>query len=234
MAATVQEIDRSANDAASAAQQADENAKRGQKVVSTSIEAIKDLANDVDHAAQVIGDVEKDSENIGSVLDVIKNIAEQTNLLALNAAIEAARAGEQGRGFAVVADEVRSLASRTQSSTQEIQTMIEKLQTATSNAVNVMRSGQEKAQGSVEQATEAGVSLDAITDAVTQITEMNIHIASAAKEQNSVTEDINRNLIHITDLSNQTSSNADKSEQSSDGLLELANNLQKNIERFKV
>lgn len=234
MAATVQEIDRSANDAATAAKHADENAQRGQQVVGITISAIKELADDVDNAAQVIGDVEKDSENIGSVLDVIKNIAEQTNLLALNAAIEAARAGEQGRGFAVVADEVRSLASRTQSSTQEIQAMIEKLQSATRNAVKVMNTGQEKAQGSVEQATEAGSSLDAITDAVAQISDMNLHIASAAKEQNEVTEEINRNISHITELSNQTASNAEHSSHASTELADLAADLQQNVGRFKV
>lgn len=234
MAATVQEVEQSASDAAAAAKHADENAKRGQQVVGITISAIKELANDVDNAAQVIGDVEKDSENIGSVLDVIKNIADQTNLLALNAAIEAARAGEQGRGFAVVADEVRSLASRTQSSTQEIQAMIEKLQTATQNAVKVMNGGQEKAQGSVEQATEAGTSLDEITNAVAQISDMNLHIANAAKEQNAVTEEISRNISHITDLSNQTSANADDSRNASSDLADLATDLQQNVGRFKV
>ncbi|MEH6472514.1 MAG: methyl-accepting chemotaxis protein [Halopseudomonas sp.] len=234
MAATVQEVARSATDAASAAQSADSNAKQGQQVVSATISAIKDLASDVDNAARVIGDVETDSENIGGVLDVIKNIADQTNLLALNAAIEAARAGEQGRGFAVVADEVRTLASRTQSSTEEIQAMIEKLQGATRNAVKVMVTGQEKAQASVEKATEAGGALDAITTAVAQISDMNLHIASAAEEQNAVTEDINRNVTQISELSNQTSSNADQSSTASATLARLAAELQDEVGRFKV
>ncbi len=234
MAATVQEVARSATDAATAAQTADSSAKQGQQVVDSTIDAIKDLASDIDNAVQVIREVETDSENIGGVLDVIKNIADQTNLLALNAAIEAARAGEQGRGFAVVADEVRTLASRTQSSTEEIQAMIEKLQTASHNAVNVMVKGQEKAQVSVEKASEAGGSLDTITSAVGQISEMNIHIASAAEEQNAVTEDINRNVTHISELSERTSSNADQSSTASNALAQLASELQQEVGRFKV
>ncbi|MEH6648596.1 MAG: methyl-accepting chemotaxis protein [Motiliproteus sp.] len=234
MSATVQEVARSATDAADAAQTADSSARQGQVVVDNTVEAIKDLANDIDNAAQVIREVETDSENIGGVLDVIKNIADQTNLLALNAAIEAARAGEQGRGFAVVADEVRTLASRTQSSTEEIQTMIEKLQAASHNAVNVMVKGQEKAQASVEKASEAGGSLDAITTAVAQINEMNTHIASAAEEQNSVTEDINRNVTHISELSTRTADSAEQSNTASSTLAQLATELQQEVGRFKV
>jgi methyl-accepting chemotaxis protein len=234
MSATVQEVARNASEASAAAQQADTQAAEGSRVVSQVGASIRDLANEVQATAEVINTLEKESENIGSVLDVIRGIAEQTNLLALNAAIEAARAGEQGRGFAVVADEVRTLASRTQQSTQEIQQMIERLQNGSKEAVQAMESGQQKAQVSVEQAEQAGAAIEEITRSVATITDMNNQIASAAEEQGAVAEEINRNVITVNDISNQTSTGAQQAAAASADLARLATDLQGLVSRFKT
>tara|TARA_R110001583_G_scaffold6483_1_gene32712 strand:+ start:565 stop:2160 length:1596 start_codon:yes stop_codon:yes gene_type:complete len=234
MSATVQEIARNAVDAAFATKAAEENASDGQRVVSLSIEAIQSLATDVEAASTVIGELEADAENIGTILDVIRGIAEQTNLLALNAAIEAARAGEQGRGFAVVADEVRNLAGRTQKSTTEIQAMIEKLQTRARHAVQVMNQGQEKAQNTVTQAATTGSALLKITQMVSTINDMNTQIASAAEEQSGVTEEINRNVTLISEISERSSTSCHQTATASSQLKSLSNDLLKQVERFKV
>ncbi len=234
MSATVQEVSRSADDASGAAANADNEAKAGNSIVQQASHSIDELANEVENAAAVIQQLASDSDAIGAVLDVIKGIAEQTNLLALNAAIEAARAGEQGRGFAVVADEVRTLAGRTQESTQEIESMIDKLQSGAKNAVTAMDAGQEKASVGVEQTKQAGEALAAITRAVTTINEMNTHIASAAEEQAATTEEMNKNIININQLADETSNSAEQSMSASGELSKLAADLQSLVGQFKI
>lgn len=234
MNATVHEVARNAVDAASAAKDADDSFTAGKKVVDTIIEAIGALATEVDQAAKVIHDLEQESDSIGSVLDVIKGIAEQTNLLALNAAIEAARAGEQGRGFAVVADEVRTLAGRTQESTKEIEEMITRLQGGAGKAVQVMETGKEKTRIGVDHAAAAGEALQTINEAVARITSMNTQIASAAEEQSAVTEEINRSIVSINSVAEQSATGAQQTAQASDDLAKLAEQLKVLVERFKV
>lgn len=234
MANTVHEVATHAEEAAAAAQHADQATQEGQKVVNDTISQIDMMANDIENATTVIQRLKAESENIGSVMDVIQGIAEQTNLLALNAAIEAARAGEQGRGFAVVADEVRVLASRTQESTQEIQNMIDKIQTGSVDAMKAMEESKSRTSETVSQAATAGESLKQIAEAVTNITEMNIQIASAAEEQSAVAEDINRNIESINQVANVTSRGATQTAASSDTMENLADSLQKIVAKFKL
>lgn len=204
MSATVQEVAHSAAQTAEATREAKTLVEHSQSIVSHNAEAITKLADEVQHAAGVVNQVESDSEDIGSVLDVIRSIAEQTNLLALNAAIEAARAGEQGRGFAVVADEVRTLAGRTQKSTEEIQAMIERLQSGTRQAVTVMGTSQERASAGVEESRKTADALVSITSAISRITDMSSQIASAAEEQSAATEEINQSVVEIDHASRST------------------------------
>ena len=234
MNATVHEVASNAASAAEAASNANQEAISGQHIVDQAIKSINQLAGEIESVAGVIHGLENDSENIGTVLDVIKNIAEQTNLLALNAAIEAARAGEQGRGFAVVADEVRTLASRTQQSTTEIEDMIDKLQDAAKNAVNKMEQGQTRTKETVEQATNAGQSLAAITQAVSVINDMNTQIASASEEQSSVAEEINQNIIRISKISEDAAEGTQKTQSHSEELSRLSGSLQTLLMKFKV
>jgi methyl-accepting chemotaxis protein len=234
MSATVQEVARNAVEAASAAKEADNTFHQGKQVIDKVIDAIGELAKEVEEAAGVIKQLETESMNIGSVLDVIKSIAEQTNLLALNAAIEAARAGEQGRGFAVVADEVRTLAGRTQESTQEIEEMISKLQSGANNAVKVMETGKEMTQVGVDQAAAAGEALQTINTAVERITGMNTQIASAAEEQSAVAEEINRSIVSINEVAEQSAAGAQQTAQASNDLARLAEQLKGLVARFKV
>jgi len=234
MTATVQEVARHAQEAASSAAQADEVSTGGSQVVEQTIGSINMLASEIENTASIIKTVEEDTVQIGTVLNVIKSIAEQTNLLALNAAIEAARAGEQGRGFAVVADEVRTLASRTQESTQEIQDMIERLQSGSQQAVRAMSTSQEKAQATVEQAGTAGSSLREITTNVASISDMNLQIATAAEEQSAVSEEINRNVVEISQIAERSASGAEQTASASEELSGLAGHLQNLIRQFKV
>lgn len=234
MSATVHEVAKSAQHTSEATSDASQEAIQGQQIVKSTVESIEWLAEVVGRTTTVIQQVGQDSDNIGIVLDVIKGIAEQTNLLALNAAIEAARAGEQGRGFAVVADEVRTLAQRTQKSTTEIQEMITRLQDSSKNAVGAMQTGRERAASSVEYAVKAGASLVSITEVVRRIRDMNAQIASAVEEQSSVAEDVNRNISAISEVSEQNAAATNQITASSEELARMATNLQTMIAQFQV
>jgi len=234
MAATVVEVSRNASSAAVAAGDADSQANEGQRVVSEAVHSIDSLASEIDQATSVIQQLEADVGDIGSILEVIRSVSEQTNLLALNAAIEAARAGEHGRGFAVVADEVRTLASRTQSSTNEIQTMIEKLQAGAKSAVSAMGASQKMAGKSVGQATDSGTALSAITQAISTINDMNAQIATASSQQNSVTEEINRNVIRISDIADNSVETANNTLTASRDLARLSEELEGLVGQFRV
>jgi methyl-accepting chemotaxis protein len=234
MATTVQEVASNVAHAAENAGSADDESMHGRQVVQETMEAIRQLATDIGRASDVIERLQKDSENIGSVLDVIRGIAEQTNLLALNAAIEAARAGEQGRGFAVVADEVRTLASRTQSSTEEIHGMIERLQQGSREAVSVMAEGRQQADGSVEKAEQAATRLDAITRAVNDIRNMTTQIATASREQSEVTEEINRRIANISQVSNSTASGARENAARSEDMVRLSGEMRGLVADFRT
>ena len=224
----------SAAEAARAADEATNASNEGQSVVNSTVRSIQSLAKNVDDSAQVIRKRENDSNQVGVVLDVIKGIAEQTNLLALNAAIEAARAGEQGRGFAVVADEVRTLASKTQKSTEEIQTTIEQLQSAARSAVQVMSSGTEQAESSVNEANKAGESLNVIADTIGRISAMNGQIASTTDNQQAVAEQIVGFVDEIYARTDETSKNSVRLASASSELANLAKNLEGIARQFKV
>ena len=234
MGATVNEIASNAAQAAVTARDADTESVDGQKVVTRARSTINQLSKDVEQVGEVIESLATHTKSIGSILDVIRAISEQTNLLALNAAIEAARAGEAGRGFAVVADEVRNLASRTAASTNEVQTMIDKLQSETSRAVNAMEQSRSRSHEGVTAVDEASQSLSGISERIALISDMNIQVAAATEEQSTVVEDINRNVTEINDITQRTADTAHAAANASKSLNQLASRLDILVARFKV
>jgi len=234
MTATVQEVARNAEQASRAAADADGQARAGDKVVAEAIAQIERLAAEVARSTDAMTHLQQESNKIGSVMDVIKAVAEQTNLLALNAAIEAARAGEAGRGFAVVADEVRGLAQRTQKSTEEIEGLVAGLQNGTQQVAAVMNNSRSLTDSSVELTRKAGVSLENITRTVSNIQSMNQQIAAAAEEQSAVAEEISRSIINVRDVSEQTATASDETAKSSVELARLGSQLQQMVSHFRV
>jgi methyl-accepting chemotaxis protein len=234
MSSAVREVLQSVTDSANAANQANTETENGSQLVQDSIEGIHQLAELIDQTSELIQNVEHDSENINKVLDVIKGIAEQTNLLALNAAIEAARAGEQGRGFAVVADEVRTLAGRTQESTQEINSIIDKLQTGARKSVQAMQQSREKTHAVVDQAALAGASLTTIAESVSRIDIMSGQIAAATQEQSAVAENMENNVTRISDMAKHNAETVNQTYQAGTELTQIAAELKSLVEKFKV
>jgi methyl-accepting chemotaxis protein len=234
MTATVQEVARNAEQASQAAAAADGEARAGDKVVAEAITQIERLASEVVRSTEAMGLLQQESDKIGSVMDVIKAVAEQTNLLALNAAIEAARAGEAGRGFAVVADEVRGLAQRTQKSTEEIEGLVAALQNGTQQVATVMNNSRALTDSSVALTRKAGASLENITRTVSNIQSMNQQIAAAAEQQSAVAEEISRSIVNVRDVSEQTAAASDETAASSVELARLGNQLQMMVSHFRV
>ncbi|MGY4533088.1 methyl-accepting chemotaxis protein [Pseudomonas sp. TE3786] len=230
----VQDVAKNAEQASSEVQGAESNAQQGQANIERSLQQIDKLSGTIGEAVEVIRNLAQETTQIGGVLEVIRSIAEQTNLLALNAAIEAARAGEQGRGFAVVADEVRLLAQRTQKSTAEIQVMIERLQTNSEAAVNVINESSKASQLTVEQARQAGESLDQISQSLRNLTSLNASIASATLQQAHVVEDINQNVTDAASLAHNTAMAAEQSSSASQHLNQLADELNRLLRQFRV
>ena len=234
MAASVQEVARSAEAAAESAADVERDAEEGRRVVAANVQVINSLATEVSRASDVIGRLERDSEGIGSVLDVIRGIAEQTNLLALNAAIEAARAGEQGRGFAVVADEVRTLAQRTQQSTAEIQQMIEGLQKASDEAVQVMNQGQSRVSVGVQEAERVSVSLEKMAQGIDAMRRLNTQIAVSAQQQSQVAQEIDRNLANVNHLMDDAGRGAQDVAQVSENVKAISSNMLEKISGYRA
>ncbi|WP_368880739.1 methyl-accepting chemotaxis protein [Shewanella algae] len=234
MGATVNEIAANAAQAAVTAKDADSESATGQQVVTRARDTINQLSQDVAQVGEVIESLATHTKSIGGILDVIRAISEQTNLLALNAAIEAARAGEAGRGFAVVADEVRNLASRTAASTDEVQVMIDKLQAEAARAVSAMELSRNRSREGVQAVDEASQALSGISGQIAQISDMNIQVAAATEEQSTVVEDINRNVSEINEITQRTAETAEAAAAASDALNNLAHRLDTLVARFKV
>ncbi|TMN64373.1 methyl-accepting chemotaxis protein [Pseudoalteromonas sp. S1727] len=234
MTFTAEEVARNALDAANATQSANENADQGNEIVSSMNQSITCLLAGMEQVQQVITELEVKTVGIGSILDVIRGISEQTNLLALNAAIEAARAGEQGRGFAVVADEVRHLATRTQQSTEEIQQMISQLQNAAQQSVSLMKKNMQDAQSTAQKSTTASQALEGIRESIIFIESMSTQIAAAAEEQTNVASDINQSIVSIRDLANKTAISSDGTVENANELSMISNELQQAVKIFKL
>ncbi|MEE1994265.1 methyl-accepting chemotaxis protein [Pseudomonas syringae pv. syringae] len=234
MTSAVEEVARNATSTSQASRSAATSAGDGRDLVQETVSAIERMSGDVQGTAKLIISLANESRDIGKVLDVIRGLADQTNLLALNAAIEAARAGEAGRGFAVVADEVRALAHRTQQSTSEIERMISSIQTGTEQAVSSMRNSTERAESTLNIAKGAGQALNTINSAVEEINERNMVIASAAEEQAQVAREVDRNLVNIRDLSAQSTNGANQTSAASTELSRLAIDLNGMVARFAL
>jgi methyl-accepting chemotaxis protein len=234
MSTAIEQVARNATSTSEASEDSSRIAGQGQNRVNETVEAIQAMSGDVEASARLVQGLAAQGRDIGQVLDVIRAIAEQTNLLALNAAIEAARAGEAGRGFAVVADEVRALAHRTQQSTREIEQMVAGIQTGTGDAVQSMQSSTQRSQHTLEKAREAGAALVQITAAIAQINERNLVIAKASAEQAQVAREVDRNLVNIRDLAGTTANGARQTSLASEDLSRLAEALNTMVARFRV
>ncbi|WP_442964765.1 methyl-accepting chemotaxis protein [Pseudomonas sp. GOM7] len=234
MSATVQEVARNAAEASQAAVDADGEARQGDRIVSDVVARIEALAGEMTRSTDAMSSLQQESDKIGSVMDVIKAVADQTNLLALNAAIEAARAGEAGRGFAVVADEVRNLARRTQQSTEEIESLIAALQRGTDQVAGVLQESRSLTDDSVALARQAGDALEVINQKVANIQSMNQQIAAAAEQQGAVAEEIGRSVLNVRDVSEQTAAASEETAASSVELARLGNHLQTLVSRFQL
>lgn len=234
MTSTVQEVATNASEAASAARSASEQTRLGQQRLKETLKTLSDLDGSIENTAVTLERLKEGTENIGTIMEVISSVAEQTNLLALNAAIEAARAGEHGRGFAVVADEVRNLAARTQESTVQIRSMIDRLVTEAEDSYRAMANSRSQAATTVHHAKETSTSLDQVAEAIHRIADMNLQIASAAEQQAAVADEINRNVVNINDLSAQTADGASHTTQASEDLASLAETLNRQVSQFRT